>query len=405
MSQSNVDQDYINNIYRMIESLEDSSLEKQEEQDYDAAYGHLQEPYDTKIGSETMGRRKGFGGQYNYAPDYSRHRQGAPEGRKVPQQQGMMTAADEDELPEADHWCPDVQAWHTADHEPANPPQVHINVSNNGDDPYASENSDNEGGEVQKIIGDVLGAIPLVGGALEAIMEADDDEVGEYDQNTNLPAVSQEVSEDSIAAPFLRRRDTSEEVEEDEGEEGGEVQKIVGKVLGAIPLIGDTLEAIAEADDDEVGSGLEKSIDALKIWATVDKALPKIEDNLTLVDDINILKSFELDPTTNVEELIKGTLVYKMLTDRESRPTLEWWESSMILAKSLNTLETPAFLAAFLYYEPETFYLGDFIEKAERSTQGKHQDLEMMPNSSGGDGMAGLGLMADGGPGDDEDCD
>jgi len=35
-----------------------------------------------------------------------------------------------------------------------------------------------EGGEVQKIIGDVLGAIPLVGGALESILEADDDEVG-----------------------------------------------------------------------------------------------------------------------------------------------------------------------------------------------------------------------------------
>ena len=84
-----------------------------------------------------------------------------------------------------------------------------------------------------------------------------------------------------------------------------------------------------------MGSGLEKSIDALKIWATVDKALPKIEDNLTLVDDISILKSFELDPTTNVEELIKGTLVYKMLTDRESRPTLEWWESSLLLAKVL----------------------------------------------------------------------
>ena len=151
-------------------------------------------------------------------------------------------------------------------------------------------------------------------------------------------------------------------------------------------------------------SDLEKSIDVLKIWATVDKALPKIEDNLSLVDDISILKSFELDPTTNVEELIKGTLVYKMLTDRESRPTLEWWESSLLLAKSLNTLETPAFLAAFLYYEPETFYLGDFIEKAEPSDRGNPQDLEMMPNSSGGSPIDGLGLMADG-PGDDEDCD
>ena len=29
----------------------------------------------------------------------------------------------EDKRPEADHWCPDAQAWHTADHEAANPPQ------------------------------------------------------------------------------------------------------------------------------------------------------------------------------------------------------------------------------------------------------------------------------------------
>ena len=248
MTQSNVDQDYINNIYQMIESLEGSFLEKQEERDYDSDFGHLQEPYDAKIGSEVMGRRKGYGGQFNEAPDYSRHRQGAPEGRKVPQQQGMMTAADEDELPEADHWCPDVQAWHTADHEPANPPQVHINVSNNnGEDPYASENGVEKGsilGEGLKIgelaqkgagsekIANIIGGAGkgavegAMGGALEGAIEGatvekqtktvqrqgdttpDEEEMEgtskEYDQNTNLPSVSQEVSEDSIAAPFLR---------------------------------------------------------------------------------------------------------------------------------------------------------------------------------------------------------
>ena len=48
---------------------------------------------------------------------------------------------------DVDHWCPDVQEWHTADHEPANPPSVHVNVDNsNGDDPYQSENEDVEKG-------------------------------------------------------------------------------------------------------------------------------------------------------------------------------------------------------------------------------------------------------------------
>ena len=48
-------------------------------------------------------------------------------------------------------------------------------------------------------------------------------------------------------------------------------------------------------------------------------------------------------------------------------------------------------------------------EVDQRSEHGKPQDLEMPENSSGGDGMAGLGLASDNelehGPDDDEDCD
>ncbi len=340
MVQSKSDLDFLNGLHLMIDSIETSHIEKQDA-DYHEEYGDLQEPYDAKIGSEMMGRRKGSGGQFNYIPDQKAHG-GAPERRKVPQQQGMITTADDNELPEADHWCPDSQAWHTADHEPANPPQIHINVSNNnGDDPYASENG------VDK----------------------------EYDQNTNLPPVSQEHQESSIAEPFLRKREAREDDDEDESGEDSE---------------------------------FEKSIDALKIWATVDHALPKWESELTLVDDITILKSFYLDDSTNIEELVEGTLVHKMLTDRSSRPTQDWWDAGMLFAKSASSFEMPALMAAFLYYEPDTFELDDFIslEKAEPSENGKSQDLEMMPNSSGGSPIDGLGLMADGpGPDDDEDCD
>ena len=124
----------------------------------------------------------------------------------------------------------------------------------------------------------------------------------------------------------------------------------------------------------------------------------------------NILKSFDLDETTNIEDLIKGTLVHKMLVDRTSRPTADWWESSMLLAKSIDAIDEPAFFSAFLYYEPDTFDITDFveIEKAE-VTRGKAQDLEMMPNTSGGSAIDGLGMSADSlehdnGPEDDE-CD
>jgi len=381
--------------------------------------------------------------------------------------------AEDDGLPEADHWCPDAQAWHTADHEVANPPQVHINVSNNnGEDPYASENGVEKGGGKQKLVNIGAGAAKgAVRGAVEGAIEgatvekqtktvhrqgdttphtdaehihgkpgqnieprisdpegrqpiktrtsdktvgsgsdtappvkeptggfgpfpqpkdpqgaaiewsrykgaAEEDEIEgafkEYDQNTNLPPVSQEHHEDSIAEPFLRRRRVTDD----------------------------------EEDGEEEGREMEKSLDTLKIWASVEKALPKIENNLTLIDDINILKSFNLNETTNVEDIVGGTLLHKMLTDRTSRPTAEWWEASMLLAKSNDFVDEPAFFSAFLYYEPDTFEVGDFltIEKAKPSERSEPQDLEMMPNSSGGSPIDGLGLMADG-PGDDEECD
>ena len=80
----------------------------------------------------------------------------------------------------------------------------------------------------------------------------------------------------------------------------------------------------------------------------------------------------------------------------------------MSIAKSIDNIDEPAFFSAYLYYDPDTFALEDFIdlEKAE-ITRGKPQDLEMMPNTSGGSAMDGLGMSADGhhGPEDDKDCD
>ena len=289
----------------------------------------------------------------------------------------------EDDLPEADHWCPDVQAWHTSEHEAAKAPSVHVNVdSENGDDPYQSENNDVEKG--------ILGAAAkgagkaLAAGAAEGIGQAVGSKIGNYDQNTNLERRSQENSESSIAEPFLNRYDTPEEETADDEEENN------------VEKSNDFVKSLVQTHA--------KSIDLLKIWGSVDRVMPKSDTN-GLVDDISILKSFDLDDTTNVEDLVGGTLVHKMLTDRSSRPTFEWWDSSMRIAKSIEAIEEPGFFSAFLYYEPDGFDLGDFvnIEKAENAVA---QDLEMMPNSSGGDAIDGLGLSADKhhGP-NDEDCD
>ena len=64
----------------------------EKETDYDAEYGHLQEPYDAQMGGEQRGVRGP-----KMAPDFKRNRSGPPESRKISQSHGMMTAADEEE--------------------------------------------------------------------------------------------------------------------------------------------------------------------------------------------------------------------------------------------------------------------------------------------------------------------
>ena len=341
----------------------------------------------------------------------------------------------EDNLPEADHWCPDVQEWHTADHEPAQAPSVHVNVdSKNGDDPYQTENGSDTGAWDDASEDEDLEKIS-VAETLKDVEHGRDRIESEYDQNTNLDRHEQENSPDSIAEPFLNRYDVRDDEEEDE-EEGEDVEKSHHDEQGGShqvrrkpqppeeppkrnpdedeePKRG-PLEMSLDKSNDFIESLVQthaKSIDILKIWGSVDRVLPKTSSDTTLINDIDILKSFDLDETTNIEDLIEGTLVHKMLVDRTSRPTVEWWESSMLMAKAID-VDEPAFLSAFLYYEPDTFDVSDFIDLSKAEvTQGKPQDLEMMPNSSGGSAIDGLGMSADGielcdsGPNDDKDCD
>jgi len=301
---------------------------------------------------------------------------------------------------DVDHWCPDVQEWHTADHKPSEPPQVHINVADaEGDDPYKSEN----GVEKQSTVGN-----ENIGGGTfgnkdenEGMVVLEDTEK-EYDQNTNLPPEMGKREEgDSVAEPFLRGRKIADL--------GDDIEKQT-----------DFTPPFEIGQPPEGVTGVEKSydqpVDMLKIWASVDRELQK-EDPSRIVDDLTILESFDLDVDLTTDELVEGTLVHKMLTNRSIRPTKEWWEASMNLAKSVEGVSEPGILSAFLYYESDYFSMGDFIDisklnEVEHTSRGKPQDLEMMPNSSGGDGMAGLGLSAEelhrqsfkDRPGD-EDCD
>ena len=407
MTQTNVDDQFLNGLHLMIDSIESSYLEKADDADDNAG---------------------------------------------------------EDDLPEADHWCPDVQAWHTADHESAQAPSVHVNVGqDNGDDSSQSENGSDTGAWEDASKDEDLEKIS-VAATLKDVEHGRDRIESEYDQNTNLDRQEQENSPDSIAEPFLNRYAVRDDEEEEE-EEGDEVEKQweaeeheqeagenidiaprgkgvateargrQGRLPKAAQRLPATKHEFADFDRDikrgehadaqpdsyeSVEKSLDnsndfiealvrthaKSIDILKIWGSVDRVLPKTSSDAQLLTDIDILKSFDLDETTNIEDLIEGTLVHKMLVDRTSRPTAEWWNSSMLMAKAIDTVAEPAFFSAFLYYEPDTFDVIDFIALAE-VTRGKPQDLEMMPNTSGGSAIDGLGMSADGvepGPKDD-DCD
>jgi len=313
---------------------------------------------------------------------------------------------------DVDHWCPDAQAWHTADHEPAEPPQVHINVADaKGDDPYKSENSV----EKQSTVGN-----ENVGGGTfgnkdenEGMVVMEDTEK-EYDQNTNLPPETGKRDKgESVAEPFLRGRKISDIGDDLEKQGFGSAPTPPSNTNESVetpqPPQGVTgVEAITKEYLDQYA----QPIDMLKIWASVDRELKK-DDPGRIVDDLTILESFDLDIDLTTDDLVGGTLVHRMLTDRSTRPTKEWWEASINLAKSVEGVAEPGILSAFLYYESDYFSMGDFIDLSkindvERESKGKPQDLEMMPNSSGGDGMAGLGMSADEleetGP-KDEDCD
>ena len=271
-----------------------------------------------------------------------------------------IESADDDDLPEADHWCPDVMDWHTSDHEPAKAPSVHVNVDqDNGDDPYQSENTDVEKGAVGTA---ARVAAPLIGVAVGEKV-ANTVKKGEYDQNTNLsPEFGKPKEGESIAEPFLRKREHAEE---------------------------------------DIEKSYDQSLDILKIWASVDRTLPK-DDDLTLIDDLSILKSFDLGTSINVEDLVEGTLVHKMLVDRATRPTKEWWEAGIKLAVSIENIDEPAICTAFLYYEPDIFDIRDFQKADPGAGGGETQDIQNVGSASA---MDGLGMSADDHAPEDKDCD
>jgi len=175
MTQNNVDTDFVDGLQLIIDSLI-----KEDESDIFDESTNIEKILPLAALGAVGGAVAGAVGQA--VGDVVETGAEAAQQMSDTDEKGEGLRKNTEDLPEADHWCPDVMDWHTSDHESAKAPSVHINVDNHsGDDPYKSENADKD---VDK----------------------------EYDQKTNLPPEFGKPDKgESIAEPFLRKREDAEE--------------------------------------------------------------------------------------------------------------------------------------------------------------------------------------------------
>lgn len=154
-------------------------------------------------------------------------------------------------------------------------------------------------------------------------------------------------------------------------------------------------------------NAMQRGIDLFKMMATVDRTIEKFDGTKDRISDVQILKAFGLCECTKTEDIKEGTLIHKMLIDRGSRPSTEWWEGCIAFAKSFKDVDEPAFFATFLYYKPDMFRPDSFMKGLnDTGGQVKHgramsRDTEIDENigAMGGGAIDGLGMS------DDDDAD
>jgi len=213
--------------------------------------------------------------------------------------------------------------------------------------------------------------------------------------------------------------EATEEKEED-SEESGDTLEEKSHIKGATDL-GDKTNLPPEMGKREEGSSIaepmlrrrevrkatidsmQRGIDLLKMMATIDKSIEKVDGTKDRVSDIQLLKAFGLCECTNTEDLKAGTLVHKMVSDRGSRPSVAWWKECIDFAKSFEDMEEPAFFATFLYHKPDQFNPSSFFKGLnDTGGQVKHgramsRDTEIDENigAMGGGAIDGLGMSDD----------
>lgn len=179
----------------------------------------------------------------------------------------------------------------------------------------------------------------------------------------------------SGAIPFLRRKAIRGEDEEDVEDENTvekteeptneKIESLEQKIAENERLSGRTAYKISEnqalrEELEEEKAKVEKSIDGLKAWAFIEKAMGTPDEDP--LNNAAILTAFGLDPSFDLDGISEGTLLKQMLS-ADTRPSLEWWGACMDLVKELPGISESGAFAASLYHRTDSFDVSNFIEK------------------------------------------
>ncbi|MAH46787.1 hypothetical protein CMI37_13240 [Candidatus Pacearchaeota archaeon] len=229
----------------------------------------------------------------------------------------------------------------------------------------------------------------------------------EFIEGLNLIINSLIQKQEGLVGPDVVSVDKTDDIEKNHHEEDGTGKTNLPPEMGkreegesiAEPLLRRRQIRKAELE------GLARGIDLFKMWADVDRTLEKTLDSPSApISDVDVLGAFRLPLNTPTTAFKNGTLVHKVLSDRRSRPSKEWWNSCLEFAKGVSGISEPAFFTSFLYYEPTVFDpelfmkgLNDTGATPATTRRGVSHDTEIDENigAMGGQAIDGLGMSDD----------
>jgi len=178
-------------------------------------------------------------------------------------------------------------------------------------------------------------------------------------EKINLPPdVGKRKGKETVALPFLRRKAVNEDAKEGEEEDDKAVEKVDANMEHSMQIVGGSPSSKQTISLE--ASSVEKSIDGLKTWAFIEKAMGDCGESS--VSDSIILQDFNLPGSTEIETISDGTLLKEVLTS-DSRPSERWWSSCIELALGIPDVSEVGAFGATLYHRTNEFNLSDFIEK------------------------------------------